>query len=272
MDRLLRTAWQPITPRGVAAFAGASVRRLLWVQFIVAVLVVLTVVCFLYLGCWPTIREAIRNLPDEGEIRSRSLDWRGDSPRLLAAGRFLALTVDVDCTGDLRSPAHVQIEFRGDNIKFRSLFGYLEAPYPDGWIVALNRTELQPWWGAWQPWLLVIAAVAVVLSLMLNWLALATLYTLPGWLAAFYANRKLSLWASWRLAGASLMPGALLMAVAIVFYTIGILDLLHLILALGLHVLLGWVYLVVSPWFLPRESSDAVQRQNPFARLPGNQA
>src|SRR5213594_3604607 len=63
-------AWQPLTPRGVATFAGASFKRLFLVQFICALLLVGAVV-WLFQQAWlPTITEAVRKLPAEGEIRA----------------------------------------------------------------------------------------------------------------------------------------------------------------------------------------------------------
>ena len=78
-------AWQPLTVRGVAAFARASLGRLLLVQFIVALLAAGTVVWFLHKAWFPTIGEAIRQLPPQGEIRSGRLDWQGPTP--VAPGR-----------------------------------------------------------------------------------------------------------------------------------------------------------------------------------------
>ncbi len=268
METLPRTAWEPITPSGVAAFARAKAGRLLLVQFLVALLVAAVVVWFLYDGCCPTIRKAIQQMPAQGEIRSSQLIWRGQTPLLLAENRFLALSVDVNRAGDIRSPAHLQIEFRRDRILFRSLFGYLETPYPDGRVVAFNRTELEPWWGAWQPWLLAIAGAGVVTYLMLSWWVLATLYATPAWLIAFYANRDLNLRESWKLAGAALMPGALLMAVAILLYGLAVIDLVHLLFVFGAHLVLGWVYLSISPCFLPAVTAAGSNRRNPFTSPP----
>jgi hypothetical protein len=132
-------------------------------------------------------------------------------------------------------------------------------------VIALNRTELQPWWGAWQPWLLVISAAGVIVCLMLSWALLAGLYSLPTWLAAFYANRDWSLCASWKLSVAVLLPGALLMAGSILLYALAVLDLVHLMLLFGAHILLGWVYLIISPWFLASDSASATRSKNPFA-------
>ena len=79
-DEKAQFAWQPLTVRGVAAFASATLGRLLLVQFIVALLAAGTVVWFLQRAWFPTIGEAIRQLPPQGEIRSGRLDWPGPSP------------------------------------------------------------------------------------------------------------------------------------------------------------------------------------------------
>jgi hypothetical protein len=255
-------AWEPLTPRGVAAFAHARFGRLLLVQFIVAVLTAIAVDCFLYMGCFPTITAAIKQLPDRGEIRSARLDWHGDSPRLLAEGGFLAFDVDLEHTGQVNSPAQVRVEFGRESVRVFSLLGYREWNYRPGWIVAFNRTDLEPLWGAWKPDILAIATGAVIVGLIISWAILATIYFLPAWLICFFADRDLNFRQSWRLAGAALMPGALLLTVAIAFYALGALDLIQMGFTFGAHLVLGWIYLFISPLFLPR-SSPAEQR-NPF--------
>ena len=182
---------EPLTPRGVAAFARASLGRLLLVQFIAALLAAAAVDWFVYDGWFPTVRAAIGQLPDEGKISAGKLDWHGDSPRLLAEGTFLAFSVDLNHAGDIRLPAHVQIEFGRDDFYVYSLLGHVAGRYPDGWIVAFNRKDLGPWWGAWEPALLAITTAAVVAGLMLMWAVLATLYFLPGWVAAFL---RIAIW------------------------------------------------------------------------------
>jgi len=257
-------AWEPLTPRGVAAFARATSGRLYVVQLLVALLAAATVVWFLYDGWCPAIREAIEQLPDEGQIQSGKLDWQGESPRLLAEGTFLAFSVDLEHASDLLSPAHIQIEFGKETFFVHSLLGYLEMHYPKRWSVAFNRKQLIPWWGAWQPALLAGAAAAVVAGLMLLWFVLATVYAGPVWLAAFFTNRDLRLPEGCRLAGAALMPGALLLAVGILLYDFGALDPVGLAFVTGGHFVLGWIYLFVSPLFLPKDPA-ASARKNPFA-------
>ena len=257
-------AWQPLTPRGVATFARAPLVRLLIVQFIVALLAAGTVVWFLHKDWFPQIGEAIRQLPPQGELRSGRLDWQGPTASRLADGRFLALIVDLDHGGEARSPAHVQVEFGRTDCRVFSLLGYVQGAYPRGWTVAFNRTELAPWWGAWAPAMLAMAAGLVAVALMVTWACLATVYSLPAWLVGVFANRDLSLLGSWRLAGAALMPGALFISAVVVLYGCGALDLVRLAAAGALHLVMGWVYLVISPLCLPRHPA-VTAKENPFA-------
>src|SRR5208282_5951617 len=111
-------------------------------------------------------------------------------PQLLAGGRFLAFIVDPSHSGQIQSPADVQIEFGRETVRVVSLFGYAEWNYPSDWTIAFNRTELEPLWGAWEPEWLGITVLAVVAGLMLSWAVLATVYFLPAWLVGFLTNRR----------------------------------------------------------------------------------
>lgn len=265
-------AWQPLTPRGVAAFARAPLGRLLVVQFMVAILAAATVVWFLHDAWFPTITEAIDQLPTQGAIRDGRLDWHGDSPAALAEGYFLAFTVDLQHEGQARSPAQIQVEFGQADFKIFSLLGFVQGIYPQDWVVAFNRLDLVPWWGAWAPVILGIVAGLVIVWLMLIWTLLATVYALPVWLLGFFANRKLSLRGSWRLAGAALMPGSLVLTTAIFCYGSGAFDLIRLAVAGAAHLLLGWIYLIAAPLRLPLHQEAALVKENPFVPPPKEQA
>jgi len=258
-----RIAWEPVTPRGVAAFAHARLGRLLLVQFIVALLVGGSVAWLLRSGFFPVVTSAIEQLPARSEIRRGTLDWNGSSPQVLADGNFLSIAVDLDHSGEVRSLAHFQFEVGRTNLLAHSLLGYFSKNYPAGWIIAFNRPELLPRWGAWRPVFLALAVLGMVIYLMACWCVLATVYCSPVWLLGFFANRDLTLKGSWKLAGAAVMPGAFAMLVAIFFYGIGTLDLVQMGFALALHVLLGWVYLGVSTFYVPR-IGEANVPANPF--------
>jgi hypothetical protein len=257
-------AWEPLTPRGVAAFARAKFSRLLLVQCVFALLAASSVVWFFDDSCFPVIRAAVQKLPDTGKISSGKLDWRGDSPQLLAEGRFLAFDVDLNHSGQINSTADLQIEFGKETVRVFSLLGYAEFSYPPGQIISFNRAELEPLWGAWKAEILLAAAAATIIGSLLSWWILATIYFLPVWILGFLANRDLNLSASWKLSVAALMPGALLMSAAIFFYDFGALNLVQFSFVFGAHFVLGWIYLFVSLPFAPRIAA-ASPRGNPFA-------
>lgn len=255
-------AWQPLTPRGMAAFARAPLRWLLLAQFVFAVLAASAVVWFLRTAWFPTVRQAIAHLPEHGEIRSGKLNWSNASPQLLAEGDFLAFVVDTNHAGGLRSTAQIQVEFGRHDIFFYSLAGYHKWPYPKDWSVGFNRPDAEPWWGAWQPPIQWLAFGGTVLWCMASWALLSTIYLIPAWLGGFFANRDLSLSGTWKLAGAALMPGAVVMIAGIVFYGFGVLDLVELAAIIAAHVLVGWVYLILGVRVSPKLSSSA--EKNPF--------
>jgi hypothetical protein len=257
-------AWQPLTPGGVAALARAPVRRLLFVQFVFALMAAASMIWFLRTAWFPTVSAAIGQLPVRGEIHRGKLTCPINEPTVLADGHFLAVSVDLKHQGKVRSPAHVQVEFGGDAVYFFSLFGYQPVYYPPDQIIAFNRTELEPKWGAWQPPILWITFTVIIAGLMASWAALATLYFFPVWLVGFFFSRALDLRASWKLAGAALMPGALLLVIAILLYGLGVVDLVQLFAAFAAHLLIGWIYAGGSPLFASKLEINS-EEGNPFA-------
>jgi hypothetical protein len=254
--------WEPVTPRGVASFSRASFERLGVVQAIMALSIALILVWVLATGFFPTISRAIQQLPDSGQILHGELALSEDSPQLLAEGHFLAFIIDAKHSGQIRSPAQFQFEFGADSLLIFSLFGVAEVDYPSDQSFYFNRTDLQPKWGAWAPDILGLVGILVFVGLMVSWSVLATLYCLPVWLVAFFANRDLNFIQSWRLAGAAMMPGAMLMALSLWLYGVGAFDLVKLCFAFVMHLLIGWIYLLVSPLFVAR--SVPPDPKNPF--------
>jgi hypothetical protein len=265
LDNILHSAWEPLTPRGVAAFSRASGGRLFLAQLVFAAFTAVVVVWFLLTAWFPVVREAIRQLPPEGRIERGQLVWRGDTPTRLAGNEFLSLAVDVWHERGLSREAHLNVEFARTEIRCHSLLGYVEFPYPEGRRIVFNEPGLEPWWGAWQPWLLAIAAAGTMVFLLASWLALAALYAPGVWMVAFFANRHLDLAAGWKLAAAALMPGALFMTVTIAAYGFGMLDLVQLGMGFAFHLVVGWIYLAVSPSLLPRDPAAGPRAKNPFA-------
>jgi hypothetical protein len=170
--------------------------------------------------------------------------------------------VDLEHGGALRSPADFQFEFGRDTVRIFSLFGEAELDYPPGYIIAANQPDARPAWGAWAPDILGLAALGTFLGLLIIWALLATVYFLPVWLICLFTNRDLNFRASWKLAGAALMPGALLLSVSLVLYDLGGFDIVQLSFAFAMHLVIGWIYLFVSPMFLNR--ALPAEKKNPF--------
>jgi len=256
--------WQPITFGGVAAFSRASFGRLLLVQFIVAMLFAASVLCFLVSTWFPAVQKAIARLPDRAAIHRGQLEWNSPSPVWLSEGPFLSIFVDV--VGESRSgqSADLQLELERNAFKICSLFGCLAVPYPKNWSIALSRAEVEPWWGAWRPFLLVGAVAGVVICLLAGWLGLAALYSLPLRLVAFYSDRKATWVACWRVAGAAQLPGALLMSCAMFLYGFNRINLVGLLCAWLLHLVIGWIYIGMAPARLPRLAGGPRRGGNPF--------
>ena len=254
---------EPFTPRGVSTFAHAKLGRLIVAQLILALFAAAAVACFFYSACFPVVQAAIDNLPDSGQIASSQLTWSGGSFQDLAEGHFLALDVDLDHSRQFHSTADVQVEFGGDSVRVYSLFGYADFYYPTDDIIQFNRPELEPLWAAWRAEILFGIALAAFVTLPVTWWILATLYFLPVWLIGFFTNRDLDLRACWKLCGAALLPGTLLMIAAIFLYGLGFFGLVTFGFIFVAHLVLDWFYLLFALPFFPRTSAAPV-RGNPF--------
>jgi len=260
---------QPLTFGGVAAFARAPWLRLFAVQLAFAVLAAACVMICLRLAWFPVVTGAVRALPDKGALRQGRLEWPDNSPAVLAENRFLSLVVDVEDPGRAGQTAHLQIEFGRRELRFNALAGYLPLAYPANWSAAFNRPALQPWWGAWRLALLAGLGALVVVKLFFSWALLAALYLPVVRGVSCLTNRKARWGECWRLAAAALLPGALVMSGAILLYGLSQLPLEGLALALALHLVIGWVYLLGAALRLPPPAAPpAAARANPFAPDP----
>ncbi len=256
--------WQPLTFGGVAAFAHGTPLRILMVALVFALIVAGSVVWFLAMAWCPALEQAIGQLPEQGQIRRGQLEWLGAPQTVLSEGSFLSIAVDMEDGEGTGPMADLQLKFCKEELKIRSWFGYWPVPYRPGWIVAFNRPELQPAWGAWKPHLLAGAGALVAVAVLASWIFFATVLATPVRLFAFYADREVSWPGCWRFCLAALLPGALFMAAAIVLYRLQQLNLAGLLAAAPAHLLLGWFYLVFAGMRLPRVGA-AARSGNPFA-------
>jgi hypothetical protein len=265
-------AWLPLTPSGVAAFAHASFAKLWLVQLIMAVLTAAVLVWVLDADFFPVVTSAVDHLPQEGSISAGRLNWKGETAQQLSRNHFVAFSVDLEHTGQTRSPSQLQFEFGQADLRIYSIFGRAELPYPVRYVIPFNFQEVKPWWGAWAPILLAITTLLVIGGLFVSWTLMATAYCGIVWLTGLYLNRELTWRGSWLTAGAGLMPGALVMTIAMGCYGLAKLDLVRLVAAWVFHLLLGWVYFFLGAGAAPKLAAAAEAKRNPFTPAKTAQA
>lgn len=259
-----QSAWQPFTFGGVAAFARSGPARLFVAQLAAAILAGCSAVYFLHRDWSPVVIQAIQGMPETARI----VDGRllGMHEAVIAETKFFAIAVTPDASDQIGQSADVQVQFRPSNFRVGSVFrpdwGW-EADYGREFSLMLSRAALEPWWGAWQPVILACIGVSVLLLLFGIWALLASIYTLPAKLITWFTDRDLSWRGAWRLGSAALLPGALLMALAIMLYAWQALDLIELGSLCVAHLLMGWVYVVGAAWVCPR-SVIVPATPNPF--------
>ena len=263
-ERPLPAPWQPLTPRGVAAFCNARIGRLLVVQLIFASLVAASVIWFLASVWFPIIREAMSQLPDTGFIQNEQLRSPRVSTDPLTENRYLAFVMDVDSVGTPRLATDLRVEFNRHSFALCSLLGCLTFNYPKDSTIQFNRPELESWWGAWQLVIYWLVGLSVIVWLFVTWFVLASLYCPLVRICAFFKDRQLTLVGSWKLSAAALLPAALMAAGTIVLYGLGMIDLIGFLILWVLHLVMGWIYLFFSTLRLPRTSDARLPVRNPF--------
>lgn len=255
-------AWQPITFRGVAAFAFASYQRLFWIQVFFAALCAGAIVWALYHAWTPVIRLAVRNLPNEAPARTEQLVSPPSAEPVLAESQHLAVLLKPPAGV---SASDVRFEFQPRALRICSLFGCSTWPYPKTQSVYVTRQEAIPWWDAWQPILLGIIAVTAGLAFLALWSLLATIFFLPIRLFAYFADRQITLGGAWKISAAAFLPGSLALIAAVVLYAVGTADLIRFLIAVPGHLVFGIAYLIFAFRKLPFIASVPSPGTNPFA-------
>ena len=255
-------AWQPFTPRGVAAFAQATWSRVLFLISVVAIIATVLVVWFIRANYFPSISEAIENLPDEAAFQNGELT--NVVSRVLTQKKYLSAVIDLEETGNTGQTADLQLELRRDYFQVCSLFGCGLFIYPSNTIY-IGRSTAEPWWGARQPIILALCGVITIVALLASWGTFTLIYAPVAKITAYFADRKLSFGESWRLAFAAQIPGALLMCLTIFFYGIQVFDFIRFLFFFALHFLVVWIYLFASIYSFPPKSATTPANINPFS-------
>jgi hypothetical protein len=259
--------WQPLTPRGVALFAVASWRRLGAVLLVFCALAGISTAAFFAIAWFPTLQQAMRKLPEEGYIRSGQLAWTGEPAVILAKSPWLAISVDVHHEQTHRVLCDLQVEFSGDSLRFISLAGYLDAPYPRGWIITFNEPELAAWWAAWKPFIVMGIGLGTMSVLLLAWAGLGLAYTIPAGAVCRFVDHPLSFGAVFRMCLAAQMPGCLLLSFTLLLYSVRAVDLVQWLFVFAAHVVVAWVYIGLAVFFLPSKTAKPRRKPNPFRSL-----
>jgi hypothetical protein len=257
-------AWQPLTFGGVAAFAGARLGRLLAAELVTAMMVAACIVWFLHRTYCPVILRAIQQMPETARVANGTLQGVPDT--VIAESKFLAIAATPQPAREIGQDADLQIQLRQNDLCTGSIFWPdwgLDFSYGRGTTINLARSNLEPWWGAWQPVLLIASGAAMVLCLFLLWAALAAIYMAPAKFVAWFGDRYLSWGGAWKLASASLLPGALVATGAVILYAWSVIDLVGLSFFGAVHVIMGWVYFVGGSCKVTRLFPDDSKR-NPF--------
>ncbi len=87
-------------------------------------------------------------------------------------------------------------------------------------------------------------------------------------LVAWFADRELTLFGAWKLCGAALMPGTLLVALALRLYDWLTIDLMSLSFFYLGHLVMGLIYVLGSPLACPKLAAPTENKpppKNPFA-------
>jgi hypothetical protein len=255
-------AWQPFTPRGIAAFAPASFARLFAFQVFVALLSGATVLWFLYTVWFAVVPESIRNIAGEGAIRDWNLELRDHTPQRLVTNAFLTLVVDTQTENAHAYSADVVAVLRRSGVDVCSIFGCADLRYPVR-DAPFTRLDLEAQWGAWQPFLLGIAGITAGFAVLFVWWIFATIYFLPVRLLAFFQDREVTLGGSWRLCCAAMLPSTILLLLGIVGYRFRAVELIPLVLIAALHLVIPWVLIPFATLALPRLGP---KQANPFAQ------
>jgi len=255
-------AWNPFTPGGVASFANAPLGQLLTVQFVSALLVFLSFTFYLDHSWAAAIDSAVENLPAGSHLAEGRLRIPGSAALHLSTNRFVGITFAVnDAPGAV---ADVAIRLSPVEWRISSLPGYLTLPYPRALAAALDRESLLPRWGAWRSAVVPLTAGVYTVGVMLGWMVLATLYAWPLKVLVFFRDKLTSRLGCWKLCAAALLPGALLMASATVFYTLGHIPAIGVAMAFVAHFVLGWAYVICGAVALPFIPETERLRGNPF--------
>lgn len=260
-DALKHNLPHPLTPRGIATYATAD--RIFFTFTLALFAIICSVaVCIMMKRCLiQPINAAVERLPQQGCIANGRLEWFTNETTILIETRSLSIHVNPTDEEPIADGADLQIVFAKDKLLLRSLLGWLAIPYPKMFYFPLNLKELWTSWGAYKNSIIPAVFVISVFSLLLVWWMLAWIYSIPVSLIANILKRKVDAVGVFRISVMSQMLAAGIMAAGIVFYAYARIDLTTLCIIFAIHLPFAWIYLAITPFFLPKIPDETY---NPF--------
>ncbi len=215
------------------------------------------------------IERAIGSLPDEARIQNGILEWGGTQSMILHQGPFVSFVVDPEGRREDGLATDITVSLESDRVAIRSFLGWASIRYPVTLRIPLTRVYLTSAVTAWKvPFFLALGGT-VVAALLVSWLALSLAYGLVVWFGAIVLGRPVPFRIARRLAGASLLPGSVLMVSAIALYATRQMGLIGFLVVAPLHIVVGWIY-CAGGWTRLRRCGGDMDgpSENPFGSPP----
>lgn len=245
-------AWQPLTGGGVAAFARASLMRVVVFQGAFAAAGAFALVLAVRLAWVPTVEDALRQLPEHGAfVKAGRLTWPGTNAILLAERPQLSLWVSPVAGMKTGQGSDIQLELLPDRLRVRGLLGFVDLAYATELDLPLTLTGGRAAWDAWRTSGAVIAGGSTAVGLVVLWWGLSTVYALPVWGLAALAGRSPGPGGAWKLAAASQMPATAVLFGFLLLYAVRAIPPTGLGVGAGIALVSAWGWIAWAMTALP---------------------
>lgn len=248
----------PTTFGGVVALAMGPTRWLWCWQTLVAAAAAVVVAWALDATWGRDLRRAASELPEAAAIHHGRLKWPTGTDGVIFQGNFLGIVVAPTGSRTVGQSSDVTLALEPTLLGVRSIFGWVEVPYPATLEVNLGRLDMSGVVAAWTQPALILVGASVFFGLLVCWTVVGGVYGVLIWLVAAPAGRVAEWKTAWRLASASLLLPGVLMTAAVGLYATRDLGLVGLLVAIPVHLAAGWIYCAGGVARLPRP------RRNPF--------
>lgn len=252
----------PLTPCGIVAYTTAE--RFYFIATILLFAVICSAsICILVNRCLvQPINIVAERLPDEGGIIDGKLFWLTNEPAVLIETRSFSIHVNPTDEEPIADGADLQVVFGKEKLLLRSLFGWLILPYPETLNFPLNLKEVWTTWGAYKNSIIPVTFLIFACLLVLVWWMLAWLYSIPISIFIKILRRKIDPIGVFRISLMSQMLPAAILSSGIILYAYNRFDLTTLLILFIVHIPFAWIYLIISPFYLPGLPEDL---ENPFS-------